>query len=224
MSKEELEALDELRNLHSSNYNWNWNTNNPNNPSDLLNDHHDMSNRSAEGVTSVVLSIAFITFIVFLICLCCPCCLLAKYRKRRGHVYGQAPAPIVAQTIPQNGTAITINHAQRVNPPYPVQPSVTHAHASPQPYPQPYHQYGSGSNQSYPHYGNVPPHHQGQSQMSMPMPMHNNDLPPPYPGLPKETMTYSQSANVSHPQPAFNPYYGETESGQANSTNYPSKY
>jgi len=153
-------------------------------------------------VTSIITFVIVVVAICLIMCFCCPICIIAKMRQRRGVVLQtNPPATINGQTITINlnrsappssssvmpapsVVAIPNNYNARSKP-YPVQESVT---VVPLIQPQQQAQY-------------QPPHQPMNMNINYgtgPQFAQNFELPPPYPGLTRE----SDTANLP-----YNPYF-----------------
>ncbi|CAG7823506.1 unnamed protein product [Allacma fusca] len=177
--------------------------------------HRKIAEMATKTIVGIIVFLVLASFIAFLVCLCCPICILAKMRqRRRGFVYQTAGTNGTATTVQTGGATVTVVNSmpnpRRANPtasppassltnsPYPVQQSVNMMP------PQPNQPYGPPV-MNYPNQAPYP-----MNTTGMPMPMAGphmpppTDLPPPYPGLPRETETLNQ-------QPAYNPYFSGSQ-------------
>ncbi|ODN04805.1 hypothetical protein Ocin01_01867 [Orchesella cincta] len=154
-------------------------------------------------VSSIITFVIVVVAICLILCFCCPICIIAKMRQRRGVVIRtNAPATVNGQTVTINlnrsappssssvmpapqVVAIPNNYNARSKP-YPVQESVT---VVPLIHPQQQLQY-----QHQP-----PPQPMNINYGTGPQFPQNFELPPPYPGLTRE----SDTTNLP-----YNPYFG----------------
>ncbi|CAL8109912.1 unnamed protein product [Orchesella dallaii] len=158
------------------------------------------SNYIKTVVTSIITFVIVVVAICLILCFCCPICIISKMRQRRGVVLRtNAPATVNGQTVTINlnrsappssssvmpapqVVAIPNNYNARSKP-YPVQESVT---VVPLIQPQQQVQYQPPPQQMNINYGVGPQFPQ------------NFELPPPYPGLTRE----SDTNNLP-----YNPYF-----------------
>jgi len=148
--------------------------------------------------------------VCLILCFCCPICIIAKMRQRRGVVIRTGPGATtttngrtvtvtVNRSVPTTTSAVNSpnvvaipNNYNNQNKPYPVQESVTVVPLL----------------QHHPQHQQYPMHSQPVNYSSGPQQYPQNfELPPPYPGLPRE------ADNTNLP---YNPYFtGEGEAPSA---------